>query len=143
MAVGAQFYQPDRTHPPADPSLDVRQHTPVSEEVHQLLRNACYDCHSYETVWPWYGSISPVSWLLAKDIAGGRRHLNFSLWGKYPLQRRERALEDIIKEVSTGAMPLPAYVMMHHEARLDSTARGKIIAWAKEHGGVSEPSEEE
>jgi hypothetical protein len=136
-AVAAQFYQPDRTHPPADPALDLAQHTPVPREVHQLLRQACYDCHSYETIWPWYGRISPVSWFLAKDVTQGRRHLNFSLWGKYPVKRRETALGEIREQLAAGTMPLAPYVMMHSEAKLDSAARQQIIAWAKEHEAVS------
>jgi hypothetical protein len=135
--VAAQFYQPDRTNPPADPALDLAQHTPVPGDVHQLLRQSCYDCHSNETVWPWYAGISPVSWLLAKDVTQGRRHLNFSLWGKYQVKRRETALGEIQEQLAAGTMPMAPYVMMHSEANLDSAARQLIIGWAKEHEGVS------
>jgi hypothetical protein len=143
LAIAAQFHQPDRTNPPADPALDLAQNTPVPKEVQAILRQACYDCHSHETVWPWYSRISPVSWMIAKDVTSGRRHLNFSLWGRYPQQRRERALEEIREQVSSGSMPLPKYAMMHAEARLDSAARKMIIGWAMEHGGSGESPDEE
>lgn len=137
-AAGAQFFQPDRTNPPADPALDLARHTPVPEDIYRVLRQACYDCHSNETVWPWYGSVSPVSWLLARDVTAGRRHLNFSLWGKYPLARRESALREIREQVASGLMPLAPYVAMHSEADLDSAARKRIVDWAVAHGGTED-----
>lgn len=45
----------DRTNPP------VETEVPASPEVRAVLRQSCYDCHSNETVWPWYSRIAPVS----------------------------------------------------------------------------------
>lgn len=41
-----------------------------------LFHRACYDCHSNRTTWPWYSNVAPVSWLVQRDVNGGRRHLN-------------------------------------------------------------------
>ena len=49
-------------------------------EVQAILRRACFDCHSNETIWPFYSWIAPVSWIMSRDIIGGRQHLNFSKW---------------------------------------------------------------
>ena len=31
------------------------------QEVETLLATACYDCHSYNTEYPWYADLAPVS----------------------------------------------------------------------------------
>ena len=54
----------------------------VSPQTRQLAKRACFDCHSNESVWPWYSNIAPVSWLVQNDVDEGRRRLNFSEWGR-------------------------------------------------------------
>jgi hypothetical protein len=78
-----------------------------------------------------------------KDVTQGRRHLNFSLWGRYPVKRRETALAEIQEQLAAGTMPMASYVMMHSEAKLDSAARQLIIGWAKEHEAVSTDKEDD
>jgi hypothetical protein len=39
---------------------------------------ACFDCHSNQTVWPWYSNIAPMSWLIQHDVDEGRAALNWS-----------------------------------------------------------------
>ena len=73
IAVGAlagallavQAFRIDRTNPP------VEQDVAAPAGVEALLRRACYNCHSHETVWPWYSHVAPVSWLLAHDVSDG------------------------------------------------------------------------
>ena len=49
-----------RTNPPVTGDM------PAPVEVKAILKGACYDCHSHETVWPWYSRVAPVSWLVAE-----------------------------------------------------------------------------
>jgi hypothetical protein len=128
--VGIQFIRPEMTNPPVDPALGGSQQLHADPAVEKLLRSACFDCHSHETEWPWYSSIAPSSWLVARDVKMGRKHLNFSLWGKYSRDRRLVALNDIMEQVSSGEMPFRPYALLHSEARLDSSARNAIVAWA-------------
>jgi mono/diheme cytochrome c family protein len=65
-----------------------------------LAVRACYDCHSNETVWPWYSHVAPVSWLTQRDVAEGRRKLNFSEWDRGQKEARESG-----KTVRKGTMP--------------------------------------
>lgn len=96
------------------------QNPPVQNEVdwgdpavRQVAVVACYDCHSNETLWPWYSSIAPVSWLVQNDVEEGRRKLNFSEW---PPRRLER--EELYEVIYEGEMPPSYYVIMHGDARL-------------------------
>jgi cytochrome c551/c552 len=101
-------------------------------DVEAVLRRACYDCHSHETVWPWYAKIAPLSFLLANDVKEGRREVNFSTWETYNDQRRARKLKEIVKEVQSGDMPPWYYVPLHPDAKLSPTDRQAIINWAKQ-----------
>lgn len=129
--LGIQFVRPDRSNPPVDESLSYANHVRVPPEIARILERSCFDCHSHKTIWPWYSQIAPISWLLATDVADGRKHLNFSKWGAYAKDRQMTALNDIVDEVSSNGMPLPNYLILHSGARLDSSDRAKIIAWAE------------
>ena len=75
LLLAIQFVPYGRAHtnPPvtAEPAWD-------SAETRELARRACFDCHSNETAWPSYTSISPASWLAQRHVNEGRRELNFS-----------------------------------------------------------------
>jgi len=100
-------------------------------DVEPLLRRACFDCHSNETRWPWYGSVAPASWLVHRDVVDGRKHLNFSTWGTLPDDRRARKQRGIAKAVASGEMPMWFYVPLHPEAKLTPDEKERISAWAR------------
>ena len=50
-----QLVPVDRSNPPVETEI------PAPPEVKTVLRSACYDCHSNETIWPWYRATSPRS----------------------------------------------------------------------------------
>ena len=70
-----------------------------------VIGRACSDCHSNHTVWPWYSRISPVSWLVARDVKEGRAKLNFSQWNIYSPEMTRIKLGEICEEVKKGEMP--------------------------------------
>ncbi len=109
----AQFIQPERTNPPADPSASFEAVAKPPREVAAAIGRACLDCHSNQTVWPWYSRISPVSWLVAGDVKEGRAKLNFSQWNIYSPEMTRIKLGEICKEVMKGEMPPWYYFPMH------------------------------
>jgi hypothetical protein len=124
VALGIQFVPVQRTNPPVTADIEA------PDDVHAILRRACYDCHSNETRWPWYAHVAPVSWLVAKDVAGGRRKMNFSDWGTYHVDRQETKIREIWEEVSEDEMPLAIYRPLHPEARLTDADRAILEQWA-------------
>ena len=126
-----QFIRPDRTNPEFEPAMELHEAATVPASVSPLLRAACYDCHSNETVWPWYAHVAPSSWFVAKHVDEGRRHLNFSTWGEYPPSKADHKLEEIIEYVENGEMPLASYTPLHPEAKLSDEDRAAIVEWAK------------
>src|SRR5271167_2263090 len=82
-----QLTNPARTNPPVKADMIACLHPP--DPVARALVASCYDCHSYETKWPWYSRVAPVSWLIASDVNKGRNHLNLSDW---PVADAKRAV---------------------------------------------------
>lgn len=116
--IGIQFIRIDKSTPEVNAADDFIAMTKPSEEVEQILRSACYDCHSYETEYPAYAEIAPVSWWLGEHIEDGRKHLNFSIWGTYEVKKADHKLEECIEEVEEGKMPLDSYTITHGDAKL-------------------------
>ena len=115
-----------RRNPPVESDI------PTSPEVKAILRRACYDCHSNETVWPWYSRIAPISWILAKDVHAGREELNFSTWNRYSTKDQVKQLKESWKEVAEGEMPPWVYTAPHRQARLSADDRAVLRAWSLE-----------
>jgi cytochrome c551/c552 len=118
-----QLVRFDRTNPPVTTDL----HAPP--EVRNVLRRACYDCHSNETVWPWYSTIAPVSWLLHHDVTEGRETLNFSEWGALAPTGKAEQRREIGDSVADGEMPLWYYLPMHPSARLSDADKRILADW--------------
>jgi hypothetical protein len=122
----AQAIRIDRTNPPVVSDLTAES------AARPVLRRACYNCHSNETIWPWYSGIAPASWLVGSDVTEAREHLNFSEWGTYDSDTRSYKLKGIAEEVQSGDMPPWYYSLMHRESRLTETERNQILAWTNE-----------
>jgi hypothetical protein len=91
----------------------------------ELAERACFDCHSNETVWPWYSRIVPFGNLLEKDVHEGRAVLNFSEWEQTCCTQEQ--IDKTAEVVNTGEMPLPYYNILHPEADLTSIERGELV----------------
>lgn len=98
--------------------------------VKTIVKRSCYDCHSNETVWPWYTRIAPISWLIAGHVREAREELNFSNWNKLTEKRQNKKREKICDEITEGVMPLPQYVKLHKNARLSEADKKTLCDWA-------------
>ncbi len=110
LFVGIQLVPYGRDHQNPARRAEPPWNTPRTRE---LFFRACADCHSNETVWPWYSHVAPVSWLVARDVAKGRREMNLSAWRPGKDKGEEAA-----KEILEGNMPLKPYLLAHAAARL-------------------------
>lgn len=109
-----------------------RTNLPVTQEVKwdsastkELAQRARFDCHSNKTVWPWdsYIYIAPASWYVANHIAEGRRRLNSSTW-----DQPNSELEEVVRSIKKGSMPLQSYLLMHPSARLTQSEKDALVA---------------
>ena len=97
-----------------------------SPQTRELVRRACFDCHSNETVWPWYSHVAPVSWLLQRDVNGGRSHLNFTEW-----DHPQKHAKDVAEQLKEGEMPPWFYLPMHPAARLTEAEKQALTEGAE------------
>jgi cytochrome c551/c552 len=93
----------------------------ATAQTRELTKNACFDCHSNLTTWPWYSKIAPGSWLIYNDVKGGREHLNFSEWN------RPQEADDAVEAIRSGSMPPWYYKLMHPKARLSAAEKDALI----------------
>lgn len=131
LLAAIQFIRPAKNLGAADGPADVARRVPVPADVHRLLVNACYNCHSDHTAYPWYADIEPVGWLLADHVNEGKDNLNFSRFASYDSQRAAKKLAGIAELVDKGDMPLPSYLWLHPEARLTAKDRARLVSWAQ------------
>ncbi len=129
VSVLIQFIQPARNKSGQALPKDIIKAYSMPDTVQTILKNACYDCHSNNTAYPWYVDIQPMGWLMAKHIKNGKADLNFSEFGSYSLRRQTSKLRSIANSIKDGTMPLPSYTWMHKSARLTTDEKAVIINW--------------
>jgi hypothetical protein len=122
--VGIQLVPVERTNPP------VESMVPAPAEVETLLRRSCWDCHSNETVWPWYSKVAPASWLVAHDVTEGRDEMNFTAWNRLSSKKAAKAATKCLKEVEKGEMPPWFYTPLHSAARIAPADIEVLRRWA-------------
>ncbi len=122
-----QFFPVDQNNPAVvdgEDYLDIVEH---SEEDRLLIENACYDCHSNTTDYPWYFRPQPLGWWLKGHVKGGRTKLNFSDWGKMSADDQRHALHECVEVLEEKRMPLGSYTWLHPEAKLSAEERASLI----------------
>lgn len=123
-------YGQDHGNPPVtgEPQWD-------SPQTKALFNRACADCHSNQTVWPWYSHIAPVSWLVQHDVDDGREHFNVSAWGD---QKKNKGY-DAAEELEHGGMPPVVYLPTHPEAWLSDREKQQLVDGLKATFGTKKP----
>lgn len=119
LLILAQFFRPTK---------NIGEHTNINEipeDVLTDLKTACYDCHSNNTIYPWYSSLQPIAFWLDRHIIEGKEKINFDETIK------PKRYKDIIEEIDENEMPLKSYTLIHQNAKLNETQKARIIAWAK------------
>lgn len=129
--IGIQFIRPVRNKSDQVLPTDISKMFPIPDNVEFVLKNACYDCHSNNTTYPWYANIQPVGWLLAKHIKKGKADLNFSEFGSYSHRKQLSKLTGIANSIRDDNMPLSFYKWMHKNARLNINEKSLLINWAQ------------
>ena len=124
-----QFIRPAKNKAEGISQNDISKIYPVPENVQTILKTSCYDCHSNNTVYPWYAQIQPVAWWLNNHIQDGKKDLNFSEFASYRIRRQYKKLEEINELVKKDEMPLDSYLWLHKNAKLDDQQKLTLANW--------------
>ncbi len=127
--VGIQFIPTSRNQSDIVPSKDLMETYNVPEQVEVIFKTSCYDCHSNNTIYPWYNKIQPISWILEGHIKEAKTELNFNEFGSYSERRQKSKFKSILSQVKDGEMPLASYTWMHREAKLSKKEIKALEDW--------------
>ncbi len=124
-----QFIPVNHSVPQTKPADEFFAVVKASNEVQTLVKSACYDCHSYETVYPWYDHVAPVKFVLNHHVQEGREELNFSIWNTYTPKKASHKAKETVETLEEKSMPMKSFTLTHPEARLTVTQREVLIAF--------------
>lgn len=130
LFVVIQFIRPKKNTNKEMTQQHIFNMYPSAENVKTLVGNACNDCHSNNTNYPWYAEVQPIAWWLNDHVQEGKKHFNISEFGAYSLRKQYHKLEEVVDEVKEKKMPLENYTWMHKNSKITDEQRTIIASWA-------------
>jgi hypothetical protein len=130
ILVVLQAFRPAKNNS-GDVSKDISTVYAVPDNVKAILAKACNDCHSNNTVYPWYAEVQPVAWWLANHVNDGKRHFNLNEFAGYRIARQYKKLEECMEQVKEGEMPLESYTLIHKNAILTESEKLSFFTWCE------------
>jgi len=129
LFIIAQFFNPEKNEYTKAPDSDFILTENPPQQLADILKESCYDCHSSNTRYPWYDRITPVNFWVNGHIDHGKGELNFSEWKHYSAKKKAHKLDEIIEVLENNEMPLSSYTLMHSEAKLTENETKTLINW--------------
>lgn len=129
VCVAIQFYRPNKNSQKQDTLDDFLIAEKAPKQVRALIKESCYDCHSNQTNYLWFDNIAPVAWYVDNHIKEGKEHLNFSNWSTLDSRDKAGRISEIAVNIVENKMPLPSYIKLHSEAKLDEEQKQVILNW--------------
>jgi hypothetical protein len=129
--VAIQIFQPARTNPASVPSRSLAAHVNIPEAVYTPLMRGCGDCHSNQTIWPWYSHVAPLSWVITDDVNEGRRHMNLDDWEALGSSTEaNKRVVGICEEIRRKGMPPFSFRVLHRDLSLKANEIDSICVWS-------------
>ena len=99
----------------------------VPANVAAILKVSCYDCHSNNTLYPWYSVLQPGAWFMARHIKKGKEELNLDEFNDYSKRRKKAKIKSIISQIEKEEMPLKSYLLLHPDAGLTPNKKKVLL----------------
>ena len=131
LLVAIQFFKTKENKSIQVSENAITQHYDVPENIQNILKTSCYDCHSNNTNYPWYNKIQPINWWLADHINEGKEELNFDEFNAYSTKKKLHKLDEVIETIKDNEMPLKSYTIIHSNAKLSDSDKQEIEACEK------------
>ena len=98
--------------------------------VEPIFKRSCFDCHSDQTVYPWYFGLPLVKGMIERDIRAAHKNLDMSQGFPFKGQGGPRKyLKAIREQLQHDDMPLWQYRLAHPAARLSDADKQQIYDW--------------
>lgn len=125
-----QFFRIDQTNPRVVQAETLEASVAVPPDISEIISRSCSDCHTNQTIYPWYANVQPMAWFLKNHIDDGRQKMNFSIWNTYPAKKKSKRFEDICEQLESKEMPLPSYLWIHRNSILSESDLAALCDWA-------------
>ena len=130
VMIVLQFFRIDKANPPVVQAETLEASVAVPPDIGEIIGRSCNDCHSNQSIYPWYSNVQPVAWFVKNDIDDARRQMNFSIWNTYTPQKKSKKLEQICEQLEAKEMPLPSYLWIHRDSILSENDAKALCDWA-------------
>jgi hypothetical protein len=130
LLIVIQFFHPSKNL--SDTLItenDISKVYKIPADVHNILIQKCYDCHSNHTRYPWYNNVQPIAWWMADHVNEGKHELNFSEFKTYSSKKANHKMEELSDAINEGWMPLDTYLWLHRNARITEEDQRAINQW--------------
>lgn len=129
VLVGIQFVPVQRDEIEPVTNADFIEHYESPIVIGNIIRASCYDCHSNQSKYPWYSNVQPIGFLLQNHISEGKSELNLSEYGLLSNRMKRAKLKSILSQINDDKMPMPSYLLLHSEAKLDSLKKALLVSY--------------
>lgn len=114
---------------PVEPGKQFVTQFNVPANVNMILEKSCYDCHSNQNNYPWYGTVQPMAALLQNHITEGKQKLNFDELPEFGKRRLRSKFTEIVKQIEQDKMPLNSYLWLHPDTQLSAGDKKVLIQY--------------
>lgn len=125
-----QFIRPTKNLS-GDVSKNISALYAMPQNVKAILEQSCNDCHSNNTIYPWYAEVQPIGWWLSNHVTDGKRHFNLNNFASLKVALQKKKLEECIEQIKHDDMPLHSYTLIHTNAELSEADKQTMYAWCQ------------
>lgn len=133
MAHGKKTHESPKSESDLNKEIYLKINTSYLKEIKPILSNKCFDCHSNQTIYPWYYPIPGVKQLLDHDTSKAKEHIDmsddFPFKGHHSVLEQLKAIHKVVKE---NRMPLWKYRFLHWDKWLTKEEKTKIKKWVSD-----------
>lgn len=129
--IAIQFFRPKKNKSDGPQPHAITNILQTPSDVQVILKKACNDCHTNNTVYPWYAKVQPIAWWLDGHIRNGKKHLNLDEYTNKSARYQYHKMEETIEMVKENEMPLKSYTWSHKDAKLTIDEKATLTKWAE------------
>lgn len=127
--IALQFIPSKKNESKVTTTSDFIELYKMPETISSILIASCYDCHSNNTKYPWYGHLQPFAYFMQRHIVEGKSELNFSEFENYSNRMKKNKLRAIVNEIKKETMPLASYQWINKNGKLSKEDKTKLLQW--------------
>lgn len=127
--ISAQFFMPQKNVGELGTMEYFYADTKSTEEVKQILKISCVNCHSDVTHYAWYHNITPINFWFNSQIKSAKEHFNMSKWEGSSVKYKDQKFKELIKILNSEHVSSETW--FHDKTNLTKEEITTLTEWAK------------